>query len=164
MFDLFFGKHRECLFHIRIVNFTNIASGLTSDFITSITADEDGDVWFGSEFGLGFLPTEDLDEFDAETANAITATMLTSQDGLPSSQITTVRALGNKIFVGTCEGLTLLTKEKRSECVIIDGVNIGTEDGLPSESVRSMRSGARSLLMPGWTSHASLNDPRCSMS
>lgn len=132
----------------RIINYTNIGSGLTSDYISSISSDESNDVWFGTKFGLGLLQANESSisstgedpigsEMSDETRRGAPR-FITDADGLPTSDINVVRTWRNRIFVGTDRGLTVLTKSEDGTTITLDGRNFGESDGLPSRRVRTI--------------------------
>jgi photosystem II stability/assembly factor-like uncharacterized protein len=134
----------------RVINRTGLTAGLSSDVVTSIAADEDGDVWFGTRDGLGFLEAtrssvsatgDDPVQAPVEEGGPTVvdeARIIIDVDGLPSSAINVVRAMGERIYVGTDSGLSILKKTRSGSSVILEGTNLGEDDGLPSSLVRSI--------------------------
>ncbi len=137
------------------LNYTNLGNNLIADTVTSITVDEDNTVWAGTSKGLMYLKKpiveDQADPVNKELVDSLQTILdqgstvstqeqfqhLTKDDGLPSNNILVVKALKGAIFVGTDNGLALLTAAADATAAKVITV-FSTKDGLPSNRIQSV--------------------------
>lgn len=143
-------------------NYKSLANNLVSDSITSIAVDANNVVWAGTNEGLMLLQQttgsgSTLTD-PAASAGASVTTNDTTQfnlisNTLPSNNILTVRALSNNVFVGTDNGLVVISNRTTvpttsatpdataSTSASTTGFSIfvyTTNDGLPSNRIQAV--------------------------
>jgi photosystem II stability/assembly factor-like uncharacterized protein len=143
----------------RIVNYTNLANGLVADSISAIAVDSNNDIWAGTSKGLMYLKTNrssaasggtdpvDQGSISEEIVNAPAQKFetYTTQQGLPSDNVLSLRAVGDAMFVGTDAGLAVITPNQASTATGTatspTSISVETYDessGLPSARVQAI--------------------------
>lgn len=106
-------------------NYTNLGSNLVSGEIKTIAVDQNDDIWAGGPFGLMMLERPETGILDLDDAATKTIEELTGQkqifarlQGMPSDNITVIRAFGEHVYIGTDKGLGVIKREKRMPPVV----------------------------------------------
>lgn len=115
----------------RFINYTNLAANLAMDSVSSIAVDGLNNVWAGTSGGLMILEnqtatygTSDTDPVDTSGSGGLGSLgsgeilnmpqvpfkVMTTAQGLPSNNILCVKAFGNTVYVGTDNGLAVITQ------------------------------------------------------
>lgn len=110
----------------------------TLDFIIGIYEDEDTTLWIGSDgHGVSAVHKDEVKPITKENG------------GLVSNFIEDITGSDNKIFIGTSEGLSILTKHDKSGAKYTIN-NYTTEEGLPSNQIRSLFIDSKGFLWIGF--------------
>lgn len=153
--DYLSGQRQPKLDKPLFTNYTNLANNLISDEILSIAVDENGDVWAGTSKGLmlyersAVVPTASLNDPVNSTTSDTTGTIsdgvvnatpaqFVKVEGLPSDNITVVRAVRGAVFVGTDRGLVAIKRTKKT----IDPVADTAKDDAAPADAASVEAGA----------------------
>ncbi len=95
--------------------------GLSQNFVKSITQDQYGFIWFGADNGLNRYDGYGIEVFYAEG---------TPSNGLRSSTIHKLLSIGNEVWVGTNNGISVFNTELESFSIIkpsLDTINGGKQ-------------------------------------
>jgi len=149
------GRDQPQLQEALFFNYSNLANGLIADTINSIAVDENGDIWAGTSKGLMLLSLSTTSTAEVEDPTLASGTTVATQaqfvafttgDGLPSNNITVVRAGKGSLFIGTDAGLAVIgiTKVDRTTSTIQAITSLGTvsiydiNNGMPSNNVQAI--------------------------
>lgn len=88
-----------------LVHRIEMSNGLVSDFCTSISFDEDGNAWIGTNKGL-----QRIAPFDYQLSSS--TYLLNADNGLISDQVNKLARSEGKLWIGTLNGLTVLDTRK----------------------------------------------------
>jgi hypothetical protein len=109
------------------------SGGLPSSVINSITLDNEGYIWFASDRGVGYLPSEEI--FNVNSINAILPVY--GQRRLFVNEKCTAIAVeaGNRKWIGTRNGLYLFNADGTEQIGYFNAEN----SPLPSNEIRALR-------------------------
>lgn len=91
-----------------IVNYSTLDGYLSSNIVTAIEQDHNGMLWFGTKRGLNSYDSHTFEEYN-------------QLHGIINATITSIRAVGDTLFVGTERGLTIYdNKNKKATSYFAD--------------------------------------------
>lgn len=156
--DAFLLGRAQPAFTGLFTNYTGIANNLISDSITSITVDENNNVWAGTTEGLMVLQNNSVlsSSFsDPTTQSTISNTNTTVQNsqfvtyttsnGLPSNNILTVRSVRGAVLVGTDMGLAVVITAPVTQADTTAAANAPTSTSTSTSNSQSIQTAAGTI-------------------